>query len=527
MGDSALRDAIAPTGLVIEKVENVRSQLQITARSLSRTSICPGCDRPSARVHSRYHRTLADLPAHGRPVRISLVARRFRCATSRCRTRIFVERFRADVAATFARRTARLDSIVHHLGLALGGRPAASLARRLLMPVSKDTLLRTVRRRFDKTQVKPTIVGIDDWAWKRGQRYGTIVCDLERRRVIDLLPDRSVSTVEAWLKKRPEITIIARDRGGGYRHAAARALPHARQVADRWHLMENASQAFLDAVRKSMRAIRHALQRAEPDPHLLTRAERLQYEGFKRRQNADDMIRTLLLKGTSIKAIVRATGYARKTVRQVARGGRSDIFRTRIGSLDPWLVTLDAEWHGGCHNGAELWRRLKGRGFQGGLRVVTEWATRRRRDEAAPGRGPRAVPSARVVARLMTAARDQLSISEARLVTMIEDAVPALVSVRNLAERFHRMIRQQTDCDLATWIEEARETPFRSFANGLSDDWDAVRAAITDPWSNGQTEGQITKLKLVKRQMYGRAKLDLLRARLMPPCDQPAYLHQK
>lgn len=124
MGDSALRDAIAPTGLVIEKVENVRSQLQITARSLSRTSICPGCDRPSARVHSRYHRTLADLPAHGRPVRIGLVARRFRCATSRCRTRIFVERFRADVAATFSRRTARLDSIVHHLGLALGGRPA-------------------------------------------------------------------------------------------------------------------------------------------------------------------------------------------------------------------------------------------------------------------------------------------------------------------------------------------------------------------------------------------------------------------
>ncbi len=108
--------------------------------------------------------------------------------------------------------------------------------------------------------------------------------------------------------------------------------------------MENASQAFLDAVRKSMRAIRHALQRAEPDPHLLTRAERLQYEGFKRRQNADDMIRALLPKGTSIKAIVRATGYARKTVRQVARGGRSDIFRTRIGSLDPWLVTLDAEW---------------------------------------------------------------------------------------------------------------------------------------------------------------------------------------
>lgn len=158
---------------------------------------------------------------------------------------------------------------------------------------------------------------------------------------------------------------------------------------------------------------------------------------------------------------------------------------------------------------------------------MTEWATRRRRDEAAPGRGPRAVPSAQVVARLMTAARDQLWRSEARLVTMIEDAAPVLVIVRNLAERIHRMIRQQSAYDLGAWIEEAMETPLRSFANGLSDDWDAVKAAITDLWSNGQTEGQITKLKLVKRRMYGRPKLDLLRARLMPPGNQPALLHQK
>jgi transposase len=161
-------------------------------------------------------------------------------------------------------RSSRLDSIVHHLGRALGGRPAASLARRLLMPVSTDTLLRTVRRRFASAPVKPTIIGIDDWAWKRGQRYGTSVCDLERRCIVDLLPDRGVATVKAWLKARPEISIISRDRGGGYRHAAARALPGALQIADRWHLMENASQAFLDAVRKSMRAIRQALQAVHP-----------------------------------------------------------------------------------------------------------------------------------------------------------------------------------------------------------------------------------------------------------------------
>jgi transposase len=350
MHGRGFREAIAPIGLVIDEVEFAAGQILITGRSRSRVSICPNCCRPSARVHSRYHRTLADLPSHGRPVRITLIARRFRCATSRCATRIFVERFPQEVAAAFARRTSRLDSIVHHLGLALGGRLAANPARRLLMPVSKDT----VRRRFGSVAVKPTIIGIDDWAWKRGQRYGTIVCDLERRCIVDLLPDRGVATVEAWLKARTEISIISRDRSGGYRHAAARALPVAPQIADRWHLMENASQAFLDAVRKSMRAIRQALQAAAPDPELLTCVERLQYEGFKRRQDADETIRALLRKGLSIKAVVRATGYARKTVRQVVRGGRSDVFRTRLSSLDPWLATLDAEWHSGCQSGAEL-----------------------------------------------------------------------------------------------------------------------------------------------------------------------------
>ena len=160
-----------------------------------------------------------------------------------------------------SRRTARLEGLVHHLGLALGGRPAASFAKRLMLPVSNDTLLRVVRRRA-RTDVGPlSVIGIDDWAFRRNHRYGTIVCDLERRRVVALLPDRERATIEAWLGAHPEIEVVSRDRGGGYGEAAAKALPHALQVADRWHLFENASGAFLDAVRKSMRAIRPALAR--------------------------------------------------------------------------------------------------------------------------------------------------------------------------------------------------------------------------------------------------------------------------
>jgi len=247
----ALRpSALVPHGFIVDGVVRDGGSLVITVRAVSRSSACPGCGTESKQVHSRYRRSLADLPVAGRPVRLVLVARRFHCDAVLCGRRIFAERFEKDVLAPWARRTALLDSIVHHLGLALGGRPAANFARRLMLPVSNDTLLRVVRRYGSPGFVPPTVIGIDDWAWRRNQRYGTIICDLERRKAIALLPDREPASAQDWLAGQPQIEIVARDRGGGYALAAAKALPRATQVADRWHLMENASRAFLDAARK-------------------------------------------------------------------------------------------------------------------------------------------------------------------------------------------------------------------------------------------------------------------------------------
>jgi len=356
------------------------------------------------------------------------------------------------------------------------------------------------------------VVGVDDWALRRNHRYGTLVCDLERREVVALLPDREIPTVEAWLTAHPSIEILSRDRGGGYGEAAMKALPSAVQVADRWHLMENASAAFLDAVCKTMRTIRAAIGATVVDPELLTCGERLQYQGYLRREETNAAISALAKTGAPIKRIARQTGHSRKLVRRVLRGERTDMFRVRQSSLEAYLPFLEAQWAEGCRNGAELWRRSRTQGFRGSSRVVGEWAARRRRAEKASSAGLQKTPSARTVARLMTTARDHLTKAESLIVAAVEPRAPTLVEARLLIDRFQEMIRKNVDGELDPWIADARQSLVASFARGVVNDLAAVRAAISSPWSNGQTEGQITKLKLVKRQMYGRAKVDLLEA---------------
>jgi transposase len=512
----ALRhSSLVPTGFVVESAFCEADRTLITVRPSRGFGLCPSCGAVSRRVHSHYRRRVTDLPLSGRIVQLVVIARRFRCDAVLCGRQIFTERFLEGVLAPSARRTTRLDCIVHHLGLALGGRPAACFAKRLMLPVSNDTLLRLVRRRSRSPADPLKVVGIDDWAWRRNHRYASIVCNLERRRIVTLLPDREPATAQAWFTAHPTIEVVARDRGGGYGEAAAKALPHAVQVADRWHLMENASRAFLDAVRKSMRQVRSVIGATVINPKLLTAAERIQYEGYLCREETNAAILALSKSGIPIKQIVRQTGHSRKLVRQVIRGERNDIFRTRQSSLDVHLPWLDDQWASGRRNGAELWRRLTVRGFRGSLRVVGEWATRRRRGEKADAESLQRIPSARTIARLMTVGRNTPSKAETVTIAAIEAGVPALVEAREIIAAFHMMIRRRVVAGLTPWIERARTSLVASFGSGVAKDEAAVRAAITLPWSNGQTEGQITRLKLVRRQMYGRGKIDLLQARLI------------
>lgn len=213
--------------------------------------------------------------------------------------------------------------------------------------------------------------------------------------------------------------------------------------------------------------------------------------------------------------IVKRTGHHRQTVRRIVRGERSDVFRPRQSSLEAHLPWLDAQWDAGARNASALWRAMRKNGFRGSLRVVSEWATRRRRAEKVDASSLARVPSARTIARLMTTGRDNLTKAETVTIAAIETGVPALVDAREIIAGFHTMIRSRRAEPLATWIESASQSLVASLGNGVRRDEAAVRAAILSVWSNGQTEGQITRLKLVKRQMYGRGKIDLLQARLI------------
>ena len=248
--------------------------------------------------------------------------------------------------------------------------------------------------------------------------------------------------------------------------------------------MENASRAFLDAVRKSMRQIRSAIGATIINPKLLTAAERLQYDGYLRREETNVSILAMSKRGTPIKQIARETGHSRRLVRQVIRGERHDVFRTRQSSLDQHLPWLDDQWASGCRNGAELWRRLLARGFRGSLRVISEWATRRRRAEKADAQNLQRIPSARTIARLMTIGRDVLTKAETITVAAIEASVPTLVEAREIIAEFHLMIRRSAGAELLPWIERARASLVASFARGVTNDEAAVQAAITSPWSN-------------------------------------------
>ncbi len=254
-----------PCCVQLEGIHPHADGLTIILRTSRKVVPCPDCDQRSDAVHSWYQRTLADLPWQGVAVRFLLNTRRWFCRNPACTRSIFTERL-PDLVDPSARRTIRLATVIDAVAFALGGEAGHRLVVTLGLTLSPDTLLNRIRTTVLPPGPPPRVVGIDDWAWRRGDRYGTIIVDLERHRVVDLLSDRDPETVMAWLQQQPQIEIIARDRGQGYIEAATLGAPQALQVADRWHLLHNLSAVVEEVLLSKRSVLRAAAQVVTGEP---------------------------------------------------------------------------------------------------------------------------------------------------------------------------------------------------------------------------------------------------------------------
>lgn len=496
---------------------------------------CPLCRRPSARVHSRYSRHLGDLPWQGRIGELHLQVRRFRCAAADCARSIFAEPL-PTVAAPRVRRTRRLAEAQRAIALSAGGNPGARLSTRLAMPVSGDTLLRLIRAVPVAPVSTPRIIGIDDWAWRRGKRYGTIVVDLERNRPIDLLPDRQADTIAAWLKTHPGVEIVARDRAGAYADGVRQGAPSAIQAADRWHLLHNVTDALREILTGHHRDLRAAAKLAvapveETEQELLltpsdevsrppTRREQRSTALHAARHTRYEEVVALKARGWSQTRIAETLHLDRKTVRVWLRSGQPPAWRqpTKGSRLDPFLDHLRQRWDDGCHNAAQLWREIKSCGFTGQRTLVRNWARPLRqavRSAASMASASWAVPSRRRAAWLVIADEQEIDPTEQAFVSALIARLPELGRTITVARAFRAMVRGQRAGELDNWLLTAEGTPLAGFANGLKRDLAAVRAALFLPWSTGPVEGQISRLKTIKRTMNGRGGFDLLRHRVL------------
>jgi transposase len=504
-----------PDGLHVDDLTLDTAGLLITAHTTAAQATCPTCGQSSTRVHSAYWRTLRDLPWHDRTVTWHLRVRRFRCG--HCLGRIFAEPA-AGLGLRKARRSERLAEAQTDIGMVLGGEPGARLSRRLAMPVSGDTVLRLIRRRGIASSPAPRVVGIDDWAWRRGQSYGTIVCDLERRRVIDLLPGRSAAPVRDWLAAHPSVAVVSRDRAGPYAEAARTGAPAAMQVADRWHLLVNASEALRSIVERHQSEIRAVASHSMPEPSLPpdpAKTEPVPKTSSRRRDRCETALR-LHGEGQPTKEIARRLGASRNAVRRWIRAGQFVPYRRAPGPsrLDRYISFVEARWQEGQRSATVLHRELCAQGFTGGYDIVRRWAARQR--SGAPARPPSArIPSTRRIAQWLTGDPAVLSPDDRAFTEALCNAAPRLKRASEDVRAFADLLHQDDPAGLTPWLEATAATELAGFVTGLRQDEEAVRAAIAEPWSNGQVEGQVNRLKLIKRSMYGRAKFDLLRQRVL------------
>jgi transposase len=523
-----------PQGVRFLRVRILSTTVHIEATSQTATGACPRCRAPSDRVHSSYTRKVMDVAWAGRPVSIRLQVRKFRCTNGQCPQRVFAERF-TTCLRPWARKTSRMTDLLSRLGLALGGRGTARIAPALGMPVGERTVLRALMQGPDPPVPPVEALGVDDFAFRRGRTYGTILVDVEEHRVIDLLPDRSQVSFALWLQQHPEVRLISRDRGGDYAAAARLAAPHAEQIADRFHLLKNAGEALERCLLRQHALLRQAARALVPEDAVVRTSKRSpsdqQRERERRavRQATYEQVVALHQQGVAARRIAQQLGIARGTVLTHLRAlcFPETVRRPRPRQLDPYLPYLRERWNAGEYNARALWREIRAQGYPGAdvqvRRLVNAWRAPAETTTGSPAPVPAAKEeviyySAQKTRWLLMKAPADRSQREAAFIAELQQRCPQTATAQHLLTSFHHLVTERCLERLDPWLEECEQasiSEFVGFAQGIRRDYAAVANALRYSYSHGPVEGAVNRLKMLKRQMFGRAGFALLRRRVL------------
>lgn len=521
-GWQSFRQTTAPDGLTIH--------LQATRK----TSRCPECMKLSHSVHSCRRRRIQHLPCSGQTLWLIFAVRHWYCRNPSCSRKIFAESL-APFAGSRQQASQSLQTLQYQLGLIAGGEAGLRAATAAGLRTSADTLLRRVISTPETKQPSTPHVGIDEWAWHRGHRYGTLIVNLETHRPLVLLPGRDHRTLAAWFRKYPEIQVVSRDRGGIYATAAREGAPQARQVADRWRLLKNIGDALERMMYRHMPLIRLVASELspkklpEPEPEVpapyILRPERLKQQTRNKRHQRWVEVITLHKNGCGIREISRTTGLSRVTVRRWLQSGTLPEMSGRPkkpGLLDPWREWLEERRERGDHNASQIWKEMVANGFEGSETTVRDEVARWRKGGADLVTTPARLPSASRVSRWLMPwriIRGEESYASCFVGLMCEKE-PQLKIAQELALDFYRILKTKNKPQLSRWfthVSERGPVELQRVAAGMEADAAAICEAITSKWSNGVVEGHVNRLKMLKRQMYGRTGFELLRRRVMSP----------
>jgi transposase len=515
------------TNVHVEAVRDDGGLLRIRARTRQADDgACPGCGGVSRRVHSRYERRINDHAVAGRRTVIHLRLRRFFCDTAACSKVTFAEQV-TGLTDRHARHSVAARRALTRIAVATGGRAGQRLSGHLGLPAGRTTLLRLIRAIPDPVVGTPRVLGVDDFALRRGHVYATILIDMDTHQPIDVLPDRTADTLAAWLRAHPGVEIICRDRAGAYAEGATTGAPDAIQVADRFHLWRNLGEA----VEKDVIAHRADLPEPMPEPEPgpppspgpVTTPEPAEPALTARTRERHTAIHQLLAGGTSRAEVSRRLGLDPHTVRRYANAIDVDDLLAhahRDSLIDTFKPYLNDRFNQGCTNANILFTEITQQGFRGTIRTVRRYIQPFRAAMTAPPATPCAPKPRHVTGWIMTKP-DNLKPDEHHRLTAITDRSPTLKTLAEHVHAFAKMMTDLTGQHLPEWIDNVLTndalTGLRSFANGLRRDLAAVTAGLTLPYSSGAVEGQVNRIKMIKRQMFGRAKFDLLRRRILTP----------